>query len=105
MLPSHLPSAQALERSDRAAIEEVLRTLSALLIMETTSPTTTEKKECKGSGLDGSGFSDLPKKPSPTTASRAPHLFSTFHTPIPIDMRHHEGRYHYEPHPLHHMHG
>ncbi|XP_016142155.1 zinc finger protein GLI2-like isoform X2 [Sinocyclocheilus grahami] len=73
--------------------------------METTSPTTTEKKECKGSGLDGSSFSDLPKKPSPTTASRAPHLFSTFHTPIPIDMRHHEGRYHYEPHPLHHMHG
>ncbi|XP_051762180.1 zinc finger protein GLI2a isoform X1 [Ctenopharyngodon idella] len=73
--------------------------------METTSPTTTEKKECKGSGLDGSSFSDLPKKPSPTTASRAPHLFSTFHTPIPIDMRHHEGRYHYEPHPLHPMHG
>uniref|UniRef100_A0A3B4A7A1 C2H2-type domain-containing protein n=1 Tax=Periophthalmus magnuspinnatus TaxID=409849 RepID=A0A3B4A7A1_9GOBI len=29
----------------------------------------------------------------------------TFHTPIPIDMRHHEGRYHYEPHPLHAMHG
>uniref|UniRef100_A0A8C2H1K0 GLI family zinc finger 2a n=1 Tax=Cyprinus carpio TaxID=7962 RepID=A0A8C2H1K0_CYPCA len=73
--------------------------------METTSPTTTEKKECKGSGLDGSSFSDLPKKPSPTTASRAPHLFSTFHTPIPIDLRHHEGRYHYEPHPLHPMHG
>ncbi|XP_026073507.1 zinc finger protein GLI2-like isoform X2 [Carassius auratus] len=73
--------------------------------METTSPTTTEKKECKGSGLDGSSFSDLPKKPSPTTASRAPHLFSTFHTPIPIDLRHYEGRYHYEPHPLHPMHG
>ncbi|TRY84838.1 hypothetical protein DNTS_002281, partial [Danionella cerebrum] len=35
----------------------------------------------------------------------APQLFSTFHTPIPIDMRHHEGRYHYEPHPLHPMHG
>lgn len=33
------------------------------------------------------------------------HLFPTFHTPIPIDMRHHEGRYHYEPHPLHAMHG
>uniref|UniRef100_A0A8C6T0V3 GLI family zinc finger 2a n=1 Tax=Neogobius melanostomus TaxID=47308 RepID=A0A8C6T0V3_9GOBI len=32
-------------------------------------------------------------------------LFPTFHTPIPIDMRHHEGRYHYEPHPLHAMHG
>lgn len=35
----------------------------------------------------------------------AHHLFPTFHTPIPIDMRHHEGRYHYEPHPLHSMHG
>lgn len=33
------------------------------------------------------------------------HLFPTFHTPIPIDVRHHEGRYHYEPHPLHSMHG
>uniref|UniRef100_A0A8D3DMQ8 GLI family zinc finger 2a n=1 Tax=Scophthalmus maximus TaxID=52904 RepID=A0A8D3DMQ8_SCOMX len=36
---------------------------------------------------------------------RAHHLFPTFHAPIPIDMRHHEGRYHYEPHPLHAMHG
>uniref|UniRef100_A0A668AGW3 C2H2-type domain-containing protein n=1 Tax=Myripristis murdjan TaxID=586833 RepID=A0A668AGW3_9TELE len=33
------------------------------------------------------------------------HIFPTFHTPIPIDMRHHEGRYHYEPHALHTMHG
>uniref|UniRef100_A0A665TCG0 GLI family zinc finger 2b n=1 Tax=Echeneis naucrates TaxID=173247 RepID=A0A665TCG0_ECHNA len=33
------------------------------------------------------------------------HMFPTFHTPIPIDMRHHEGRYHYEPHALHAMHG
>ncbi|KAM7375550.1 hypothetical protein PAMA_014588 [Pampus argenteus] len=32
------------------------------------------------------------------------HIFPTFHTPIPIDMRHHEGRYHYEPHALHAMH-
>ncbi|MEQ2173719.1 hypothetical protein GOODEAATRI_000193 [Goodea atripinnis] len=32
------------------------------------------------------------------------HLFPTFHTPIPIDIRHHEGRYHYEPHALHTMH-
>uniref|UniRef100_A0A3Q2NP03 GLI family zinc finger 2a n=1 Tax=Fundulus heteroclitus TaxID=8078 RepID=A0A3Q2NP03_FUNHE len=35
----------------------------------------------------------------------AHHVFPTFHTPIPVDMRHHEGRYHYEPHPLHAMHG
>lgn len=45
----------------------------------------------------------------PTLFSSAPaaphHLFSTFHTPIPIDVRHHEGRYHYEPHALHAMHG
>ncbi|XP_062259336.1 zinc finger protein GLI2a [Platichthys flesus] len=74
--------------------------------METSAPTATEKKECKGSGLDGSSFSELPKKPSPTTLTRgAHHLFPSFHAPIPIDMRHHEGRYHYEPHPLHAMHG
>ncbi|XP_045560717.1 zinc finger protein GLI2 isoform X2 [Salmo salar] len=74
--------------------------------MDTSALTATEKKEHKGSGLDGSSFSDLPKKPSPTTVTRGPHhLFPTFHTPIPIDMRHHEGRYHYEPHPLHTMHG
>ncbi|KAF7663412.1 hypothetical protein LDENG_00210860 [Lucifuga dentata] len=74
--------------------------------METSAPTATEKKEYKASGLDGSSFSELPKKPSPTTLTRgAHHLFPTFHTPIPIDMRHHEGRYHYEPHPLHAIHG
>ncbi|XP_054480147.1 zinc finger protein GLI2-like [Anoplopoma fimbria] len=50
------------------------------------------------------GFSELQKKPLET---RGPphHIFPTFHTPIPIDMRHHEGRYHYEPHALHAMHG
>ncbi|XP_071243562.1 zinc finger protein GLI2-like [Salvelinus alpinus] len=71
--------------------------------METSAPTTTEKK---GSGLDGNGFTDLPKKLSPSAVTRAPHhVFPTFHTPIPIDMRHHEGRYLYEPHTLHAMHG
>ncbi|KAF4086874.1 hypothetical protein AMELA_G00089340 [Ameiurus melas] len=73
--------------------------------MDSTTRTAPEKKECKSSDLDASSFSDLPKKPSPSTMSRAPPLFPTFHTPIPIDMRHHEGRYHYEPHPLHVMHG
>ncbi|XP_061580055.1 zinc finger protein GLI2a [Cololabis saira] len=74
--------------------------------MEGSAPTSAHKKECKASGLDGSGFSELPRKPSPTALSRGVHhLFPTFHTPIPIDMRHHEGRYHYEPHPLHTMHG
>ncbi|XP_049919747.1 zinc finger protein GLI2-like isoform X2 [Epinephelus moara] len=67
--------------------------------METSASRASEKKD----KMDGSGFSDLPKKPSET---RAPHhIFPTFHTPIPIDMRHHEGRYHYEPHALHAMHG
>uniref|UniRef100_A0A3P8XTF9 C2H2-type domain-containing protein n=1 Tax=Esox lucius TaxID=8010 RepID=A0A3P8XTF9_ESOLU len=74
--------------------------------MEASAPTATEKNKHKGSGMDGSSFSDLTKKSSPTTVTRGPHpLFPTFHTPIPIDMRHHEGRYHYEPHPLHAMHG
>ncbi|XP_061782315.1 zinc finger protein GLI2a [Nerophis lumbriciformis] len=72
--------------------------------METSTATATEKKEGKGPGLDGSSFSEHPKKPSPTSRG-VHHIFPTFHTPIPIDMRHHEGRYHYEPHPLHTMHG
>lgn len=38
--------------------------------METSAPTATDKKECKSSGLDGSSFSELPKKPSPTTLTR-----------------------------------
>ncbi|KAJ8282601.1 hypothetical protein COCON_G00051200 [Conger conger] len=74
--------------------------------METSTQTATEKKECKMSASEGPSFSDLPKKPSPSTLARAPHhIFPTFHTPIPIDVRHHEGRYHYEPHALHAMHG
>ncbi|KAL4618039.1 zinc finger protein GLI2-like [Arapaima gigas] len=75
-------------------------------IMETSSPTASEKKDCKASSLEGNGFSEIPKKPSPTAATHASHsIFPTFHTPIPIDMRHHEGRYYYEPHALHAMHG
>ncbi|XP_029445397.1 transcriptional activator GLI3 isoform X2 [Rhinatrema bivittatum] len=30
----------------------------------------------------------------------SPHLFAGFHPPVPIDARHHEGRYHYEPTPI-----
>ncbi|XP_030627376.1 zinc finger protein GLI2b [Chanos chanos] len=74
--------------------------------METSTPPAAQKKECKGSSLEGNSFSDLPKKTSPSALARGPHhIFPTFHTPIPIDMRHHEGRYHYEPHTLHTMHG
>ncbi|XP_074520247.1 zinc finger protein GLI2-like [Halichoeres trimaculatus] len=69
--------------------------------METSASRAAEKKD----KMDVTGFSDLPKKP-PLSETRAPHhLFPSFHTPIPIDMRHHEGRYHYEPHALHAMHG
>lgn len=39
-------------------------------IMDSTTRTAPEKKECKRSDLDASSFSDLPKKPSPTTMSR-----------------------------------
>ncbi|XP_044043606.1 zinc finger protein GLI4-like isoform X1 [Siniperca chuatsi] len=69
--------------------------------METSTSRATEKKD----KMDGNGFSDLPKKPSPSETRAPHHIFPTFHTPIPIDMRHHEGRYHYEPHALHAMHG
>ena len=43
--------------------------------METSAPTATEKKECKGSDLDGSSFTELPKKPSPTTLNRGTAIF------------------------------
>ncbi|XP_004676707.1 PREDICTED: transcriptional activator GLI3 isoform X1 [Condylura cristata] len=29
-----------------------------------------------------------------------PHLFPAFHPPVPIESRHHEGRYHYDPSPI-----
>ncbi|XP_051529365.1 zinc finger protein GLI2-like isoform X2 [Myxocyprinus asiaticus] len=74
--------------------------------MEAGVPTAAEKKDCKTSALNGNGFSELPKKPSSSSLSRGPHhIFPTFHSPIPIDVRHHEGRYHYEPHALHALHG
>ncbi|XP_028255109.1 zinc finger protein GLI2-like [Parambassis ranga] len=67
-----------------------------------TSPSTAADKKDK---MDGGSFADLPKKPSPSETRAPHHIFPTFHTPIPIDMRHHEGRYHYEPHAaLHAMH-
>ncbi|KAA0707390.1 Zinc finger protein GLI2 [Triplophysa tibetana] len=70
--------------------------------METSVPA--EKKDCKTSSLEGNGFSELPKKLS--SLARGPHhIFPTFHSPIPVDVRHHEGRYHYEPHALHALHG
>ncbi|XP_077371480.1 zinc finger protein GLI2-like isoform X2 [Festucalex cinctus] len=54
--------------------------------------------------MDGSGFGDLLKKPLETRV--APHIFSSFHKPIAMDTRHHEGchSYHYEPHAVHAVH-
>lgn len=58
--------------------------------METSAPTATEKKECKGSGLDGSSFSEIPKKPSPTTLTRGTAIYPLCYT---VDnMTHHSCR-------------
>ncbi|XP_067843221.1 zinc finger protein GLI2a isoform X3 [Heptranchias perlo] len=68
--------------------------------------TATEKKEGKSSIIEGDVFTEANKKSAASAASRASHhIFPAFHTPIPIDMRHHEGRYHYEPHSIHTIHG
>ncbi|XP_056157561.1 zinc finger protein GLI2-like [Lampris incognitus] len=69
--------------------------------MERSTTASPDKKD----KMDGNGFGELPKKPSPSVTRAPHHIFPPFHTPIPIDMRHHEGRYHYEPHALHAMHG
>ncbi|XP_071978154.1 zinc finger protein GLI2 isoform X1 [Engystomops pustulosus] len=68
--------------------------------MENSGPViAAHKKEAKSSILDGkSGVLNA----SPGDAA---HLFPTFHTPFPIDIRHQEGRYHYESHAIHAIHG
>ncbi|XP_053120748.1 transcriptional activator GLI3 isoform X2 [Hemicordylus capensis] len=46
------------------------------------------------------GYMDPPYHSAPALNSikyYPPHLFPAFHPPVPIDARHHEGRYHYEP--------
>ncbi|KAM4626188.1 zinc finger protein GLI2 [Discoglossus pictus] len=76
--------------------------------MDTTGPVTaTHKKEAKTSILEGNGYSEAGKKPGVlTTAQGAPaHLFPALHAPFPIDVRHQEGRYHYEAHGIHAIHG
>ncbi|XP_068923001.1 zinc finger protein GLI2 isoform X1 [Petaurus breviceps papuanus] len=88
--------------------------------METsTSATAAEKKEAKSAILEGNGFTNTGKKASPLTVAAAAaaaaaaataqgvpqHLLPAFHAPLPIDMRHQEGRYHYEPHSIHAIHG
>ncbi|KAM9011032.1 zinc finger protein GLI2 isoform 3-T4 [Ara ararauna] len=80
--------------------------------METSASTAAGKKEGKGAVLEGNGFTETGKKPTPLAATGAAvaqgvpqHIFPAFHTPLPIDMRHQEGRYHYEPHSIHAIHG
>uniref|UniRef100_A0A8C5WE54 C2H2-type domain-containing protein n=1 Tax=Leptobrachium leishanense TaxID=445787 RepID=A0A8C5WE54_9ANUR len=66
------------------------------------------KKETKRSILEGNGFPESIKKSvgMMSAAQGAPaHIFPAFHVPFPIDVRHQEGRYHYETHGLHSIHG
>ncbi|XP_051704734.2 zinc finger protein GLI2 [Oryctolagus cuniculus] len=81
--------------------------------MEAPAPATgPEKKEAKGGTLEASGLADLGTKTSPLVVAAAvaahgvpQHLLPPFPAPLPVDMRHQEGRYHYEPHSVHGVHG
>nr|CAK12557.1 GLI-Kruppel family member [Mus musculus]CAK18609.1 GLI-Kruppel family member [Mus musculus] len=81
--------------------------------METSAPAPAlEKKEAKSGLLEDSSFPDPGKKACPlaVAAAVAAHgvpqqLLPAFHAPLPIDMRHQEGRYHYDPHSVHSVHG
>ncbi|ROL43755.1 hypothetical protein DPX16_4589 [Anabarilius grahami] len=48
--------------------------LTKLFRMEASVPSAAEKKDCKTSALDGNGFSELPKKPSPSSLARGKSL-------------------------------
>ncbi|XP_013976947.3 zinc finger protein GLI2 isoform X7 [Canis lupus familiaris] len=84
--------------------------------METSAPiTATEKKDAKSGSLEGAAFPDPGRKASALAVATAAaavaahgvpqHLLPPLHAPFPIDMRHQEGRYHYEPHSVHSVHG
>ncbi|XP_029461037.1 zinc finger protein GLI2 [Rhinatrema bivittatum] len=74
--------------------------------METSVPTpAADKKEGKSGILEGHGFPEAGRKPLPLVRGAPPHIFPAFHAPLPIDMRHQEGRYHYEPPAIHAVHG
>ncbi|KAM8764443.1 transcriptional activator GLI3 isoform 3-T5 [Rhynchonycteris naso] len=66
------------------------------------SSPTTEKKRIENSIVKCSTRTDVSEKAvaSSTTSNDPPHLFPAFHPPVPIDARHHEGRYHYDPSPI-----
>nr|XP_023478501.1 zinc finger protein GLI2 [Equus caballus]XP_023478502.1 zinc finger protein GLI2 [Equus caballus]XP_023478503.1 zinc finger protein GLI2 [Equus caballus]XP_023478504.1 zinc finger protein GLI2 [Equus caballus]XP_023478505.1 zinc finger protein GLI2 [Equus caballus] len=85
--------------------------------METSaSAAASEKKEAKSGILEATAFPDPARKASALAVATAAaaavaaqgvpqHLLPPFHAPLPIDMRHQEGRYHYEPHSVHGVHG
>ncbi|KAM5152204.1 zinc finger protein GLI2 [Mantella aurantiaca] len=76
--------------------------------MESSGPVSAaHKKEAKTSALDGNAFSEVGKKAAAhaTSAGGPAHLFPAFHSPFPIDIRHQEGRYHYDGHGIHAIHG
>uniref|UniRef100_A0A9L0J569 GLI2 n=1 Tax=Equus asinus TaxID=9793 RepID=A0A9L0J569_EQUAS len=85
--------------------------------METSaSAAASEKKEAKSGILEAAAFPDPARKASALAVATAAaaavaaqgvpqHLLPPFHAPLPIDMRHQEGRYHYEPHSVHGVHG
>ncbi|XP_066137371.1 zinc finger protein GLI2 [Saccopteryx bilineata] len=86
--------------------------------METSaSATAPEKKGAKSGTLEGAALPDRGRKASvlavATVAAAAAAaaqgvpqpLLPPFHAPFPIDMRHQEGRYQYEPHSVHSVHG
>ncbi|XP_054979427.1 zinc finger protein GLI2 [Sorex araneus] len=87
--------------------------------MEMSAPApAAEKKEAKGGILEAAAFPDPGRKASALAVATAAaaaaavaaqgvpqHLLPPFHAPLPIDMRHQEGRYHYEPHSVHAMPG
>ncbi|XP_053327858.1 zinc finger protein GLI2 [Spea bombifrons] len=74
--------------------------------MENSGPVTAAlKKEAKSSILEGNGFSEVIKKPGGSSQGAPAHVFPAFHAPFPIDVRHQEGRYRYEAHGIHAIHG
>nr|XP_032817539.1 zinc finger protein GLI2-like isoform X2 [Petromyzon marinus] len=64
---------------------------------------------CPGASLGGfrpPGYPLDPRNGCIDSPYAAPHpLFPAFHPPIPLDSRHHEGRYYFEPPHLHPLHG
>ncbi|XP_045431370.1 zinc finger protein GLI2 [Pipistrellus kuhlii] len=80
--------------------------------MDTSAPASAaEKKEGKSAIPEGAARKTSALAVAATAAAAAAaqgvpqQLLPPFHAPLPIDMRHQEGRYHYEPHSAHSVHG